>query len=125
MPGDAQDKTLIDIAVTGGLGALVAVFFTAIREARAHLDEGFNLKRFAVGLASAGGVGAIVAWGLDALEVSRELSAVIIAMCGYCGGRLLDVVEAELPETIRAAFDAIQKKITDGKWLNNDSDSKD
>ena len=72
-----------------------------------------------MGLASAGGVGAIVAWGLDALEVSRELSAVIIAMCGYCGGRLLDVVEAELPETIRAAFDAIQKKITEGKWLND------
>ena len=124
MPGDAQDKTLIDIAVTGGLGALIAVFFAAIRAARAHVtEEGHNLKRFAVGLFSAGGVGAIVAWGLDALEVSRELSAVIIAMCGYCGGRLLDVVEAELPETIRAAFDALQKKITEGKWLN-DSDSK-
>lgn len=125
MPGDAQDKTLIDIAVTGGLGALLAVFFAAIRAARAHIDEGFNFKRFAVGLASAGGVGAIVAWGLDALEVSRELSAVIIAMCGYCGGRLLDIVEAELPETIRAVFDALQKKIIDGKWLNNDTNSKD
>lgn len=125
MPGEGQDKTLLDLAVTGGIGALVAVFFAAIHAARVHVNETFNFKRFVVGLFSAGGVGAIVAWGLDALEVSRELSAVIIAMCGYCGGRLLDVVEAELPETIKAAFDAIQKKITDGKWLNNDSDSKD
>lgn len=124
MPGEGQDKTLLDLAVTGGIGALVAVFFAAIRAARAHIDEAFNFKRFAVGLFSAGGVGAIVAWSLDALEMSRELSAVIIAMCGYCGGRLLDVVEAELPETIKAAFDAIQKKITDGKWLNNGTDSK-
>lgn len=124
MPGDAQDKTLLDLAVTGGIGALVAVFFAAIRAARAHVDDAFNFKRFAVGLFSAGGVGALVAWGLDALSVSRELSAIVIAMCGYCGGRLLDVVEAELPETIKAAFDAIQKKIAEGKWLN-DSDSKD
>ena len=58
------------------------------------------------------------------MEVSRELSAVIIAMCGYCGGRLLDIVEAELPETIRAFFDALQKKIIDGKWLNDDSGPK-
>ena len=86
MPGDAQDKTLLDLAVTGGIGALVAVFFAAIRAARAHVDDTFNLKRFAVGLFSAGGVGALVAWGLDALSVSRELSAIIIAMCGYCGG---------------------------------------
>lgn len=119
MPGE-DDKTLIDIAVTGGIGALVAVFFAAIRAARAHIDDTFNFKRFAVGLLSAGGVGAIVAWGLDALAVSRELSAIIIAMCGYCGGRLLDVVEAELPETIKAAFDGLQKKLSEGKWIKDD-----
>lgn len=120
MPGDSQDKTLVDIAVTGGVGALVAIFFAAIRAARAHVDDSFNLKRFAVGLFSAGGVGALVAWGLDALNVERELSAIIIAMCGYCGGRLLDVVEAELPETIKAAFDGLQKRLSEGKWGKND-----
>lgn len=120
MPGEGQDKTLIDIAVTGGIGALVAIFFAAIKAARTHVDDSFNLKRFAVGLFSAGGVGAIVAWGLDACEVSRELSAIIIAMCGYCGGRLLDVVEAELPETIRAAFDGLQKRLSEGKWNKDD-----
>ena len=120
MPGEGQDKTLLDLAVTGGIGALVAVFFAAIRAARAHVDDTFNLKRFAVGLFSAGGVGALVAWVLDALSVSRELSAIIIAMCGYCGGRLLDVVEAELPETIRAAFDGLQKRLSEGRWGKND-----
>ena len=116
MPGEGQDKTLVDIAVTGGLGALVAVVFAASRAAREHADEQFNAMRFAVGLFSAGGVGALVAWGLDALNVSRELSAIIIAMCGYCGGRLLDIVEAELPETIKAAFDGLQKRLSEGRW---------
>lgn len=119
MPGE-DDKTLLDIAITGGIGALVAVFFAAIRAARAHVDERISVKRFAVGLVSAGGVGAVVAWGLDAVGVGRELSAVIIAMCGYTGGRLLDVVEAELPETIKAGFDAIQKKISEGRWGKDD-----
>ena len=119
MPGE-DDKTLLDIAITGGIGALVAVFFAAIRAARANVDERISGKRFLVGLVSAGGVGAVVAWGLDAVGVGRELSAVIIAMCGYTGGRLLDVVEAELPETIKAAFDAIQKKISEGRWGKDD-----
>ena len=120
MPGEGHDKTLLDLAVTGGIGALGAVFFAAIRAGRAHVDDTFNVKRFAVGLFSAGGVGALVAWGLDALSVSRELSTIIIAMCGYCGGRLLDVVEAELPETIRAAFDGLQKRLSEGRWGKND-----
>lgn len=117
---DNPEKSLIDIAVTGGVGALVAVIFAAIRAAKDHVDDNFNFKRFAVGLFSAGGVGALVAWGLDALNVSRELSAIIIAMCGYCGGRLLDVVEAELPETIKAAFDGVQKRLSEGKWKRED-----
>ena len=119
MPGEGQDKTLIDIAVTGGIGALVAIFFAAIKAARTHVDDSFNLKRFAVGLFSAGGVGAIVAWVLDYFGIGRELSAVIIAMSGYCGGRLLDIVEAELPETIKAAFDGLQKRLSEGKWKND------
>lgn len=120
MAGENEEKTLIDIAVTGGVGALVAVIFAAIRAAKEHVDDSFNFQRFAVGLISAGGVGALVAWGLDALHVSRELSAIIIAMCGYCGGRLLDIVEAEIPETIKAAFDGIQRRLSEGKFKIND-----
>lgn len=109
------DKTLIDIAITGGMGALVAAIFAAIRAAKEHADDDFSVKRFAVGLFSAGGVGALVAWGLDYFSVGKELSAVIIAMCGYTGGRVLDVIDAELPETVKAAFDGIQKRLSEGK----------
>lgn len=116
MAGENQEKTLVEIAVTGGIGALIAVIFQAIRAARTHMDETFNVKRFAVGLSSAGGVGALVAWGLDYFGVGKELSAVIIAMSGYCGGRLLDIVEAEIPETLKAGFDGLQKRLQEGRW---------
>lgn len=112
---NATEKSLMDIAITGGVGALVAVIFAAIRAAKDHADEAFNVKRFLVGLFSAGGVGALVAWALDYFGVGKELSAVIIAMCGYTGGRLLDVIEAELPETVKAFFDGIQKKLSEGR----------
>ena len=116
---EQSDKSLLDIAITGGLGAFVAVVFAAIRAARTHMDETFSVKRFTVGLFSAGGVGALVAWGLDYFGVGKELSAVIIAMCGYTGGRLLDVVEAEIPETLKAGFDGIQKRLQEGRWKDD------
>lgn len=116
---EQSDKSLIDIAITGGLGAFVAVIFAAIRAARTHMDETFSVKRFVVGLSSASGVGALVAWGLDYFGVGKELSAVIIAMSGYTGGRLLDIVEAEIPETLKAGFDGIQKRLQEGRWKND------
>ena len=116
---EQSDKSLLDIAITGGLGAFVAVIFAAIRAARTHMDETFSVKRFVVGLFSAGGVGALVAWGLDYFGVGKELSAVIIAMAGYTGGRLLDIVEAEIPETLKAGFDGIQKRLSEGKWKDD------
>ena len=116
---EQSDKSLLDIAITGGLGAFVAVVFAAICAARTHMDETFNVKRFAVGLSSAGGVGALVAWALDYFGVGKELSTVIIAMCGYTGGRLLDVVEAEIPETLKAGFDGIQKRLQEGRWKDD------
>lgn len=119
MAGENQEKTLVEIAVTGGIGALIAVIFQVIRAARTHVDEQFNGKRFIVGVLSAGGVGTLVAWGLDFFGVGKELSAVIIAMCGYTGGRLLDIVEAEIPETLKAGFDGIQKRLQEGRWKND------
>ena len=115
MTDQSSDKTLVDIAITGGMGALVAAIFAAIRGAKEHANDDFSMKRFFVGLLSAGGVGALVAWGLDYFNVGKELSAVIIAMCGYTGGRLLDVIDAELPETVKAFFDGVQKKLSEGR----------
>lgn len=119
MPGENQEKTLVDLAITGGIGAVLAALFQAVRAARKHGDEAFNLRRFCVGLASAGAVGAIAAWTLDYFGIGGELSAVIVAMCGYTGGRLLDIVETEVPETIQAGFDGLQKKLQEGKWKND------
>ena len=119
MPGENEKKTLIDLAMTGGIGAVLAAVFQAVRAARKHGDEAFNLHRFCIGLASAGAVGAIAAWMLAALNVNGELAAVIVAMCGYTGGRLLDIVETEIPETIQAGFDGLQKKLQEGKWKND------
>lgn len=121
MPGEEmQEKTLWDIFVTGGVGALLAVLFQAIRAARHHHEDEWNWRRFAAGLASAAATGAIAAWTLDALHVERELSAVIIAMCGYTGGRLLDLVEAEIPETLQSAFDGLQERLKKGKWKSDE-----
>ena len=121
MPGEENEsKTFIDLLITGGLGAALAAIFQAVRAARKHGDEAFDLRRFMVGVLSAGAVGAVVAWTLDNFHVNKELSAVIIAMCGYTGGRLLDLVEAEIPETIKAAFDGLQKKLMEGRWKRDD-----
>ena len=121
MPGEEQhERTLIDIAMTGGVGAMLAMIFQGVRAGREHLGEPFDGWRFTVGLISAGAIGAIVAWGLNELGVSRQLSAIIIAMCGYVGGPLLDIAYTEIQETVKAAFDGVQKWLSEGKWDRHD-----
>lgn len=121
MPGEEQhERTLIDIAMTGGVGAMLAMIFQGVRAGREHLGEPFDGWRFTVGLISAGALGAIVAWGLNELGVSRQLSAIIIAMCGYVGGPLLDIAYTEIQETVKAAFDGLQKWLSEGKWDRHD-----
>ncbi|WP_321823088.1 phage holin family protein [Pyramidobacter piscolens] len=121
MPGEEQhERTLIDIAMTGGVGAMLAMIFQGVRASREHLGEPFDGWRFTVGLVSAGAIGAIVAWGLNELGVSRQLSAIIIAMCGYVGGPLLDIAYTEIQETVKAAFDGLQKWLSEGKWDRHD-----
>lgn len=121
MPGEEQhERTLIDIAMTGGVGAMLAMIFQGVRAGREHLGEPFDGWRFTVGLISAGALGAIVAWGLNELGVSRQLSAIIIAMCGYVGGPLLDIAYTEIQETVKAAFDGVQKWLSEGKWDRHD-----
>lgn len=121
MPGEEQhERTLIDIAMTGGVGAMLAMIFQGVRAGREHLGEPFDGWRFTVGLISAGAIGTIVAWGLNELGVSRQLSAIIIAMCGYVGGPLLDIAYTEIQETVKAAFDGVQKWLSEGKWDRHD-----
>lgn len=121
MPGEEQhERTLIDIAMTGGVGAMLAMIFQGVRASREHLGEPFDGWRFTVGLVSAGAIGAIVAWGLNELGVSRQLNAIIIAMCGYVGGPLLDIAYTEIQETVKAAFDGLQKWLSEGKWDRHD-----
>lgn len=117
--GENQEKSLLDLLLIGGLGAVIAALFQAVRAMRHHVDE-WNWPRFIVGLSSAALVGAITAWVLDALSVPREWMAVAIASTGYVGGRLLDILESELPETVQAAFDGLQKRLQDGKWKMDD-----
>ena len=120
MPGEEMnDKTLLDLLITGGIGALLAALFQAVRALRRH-PTNFDVKKFIIGLASAACVGAIVAWLLDSFGVARELSAAIIAMLGYTGGSLLDMVEKEVPETIQAGFDGLQERLRKGEWKKND-----
>lgn len=113
---EQPQKTVYDLMLTGGIGAVLAMAFQAIRSSREHMGEDFNLRMFLVGLISAGGVGTIVAWTLDAMGISRELSAVVIAMSGYVGGPLLDICYREIQETLQAAFDGLQKYLSEGKW---------
>lgn len=65
-------------------------------------------------------MGAMTAWGLDELGVSDQLSAMIIAMLGYVGGPLLDIMYIEVQETLQAAFDGLQKWLNEGKWDRHD-----
>ena len=117
---DDGGKTFFDLAVTGILGAALAALFQAARALRRHKDDQFKIRYFCAGLASAAAIGAIAAWTLEALHAPKQLSAVIIAMCGYTGGRLLDLIETEIPETVQAAFDGLQKKLQEGKLPRHD-----
>lgn len=120
--GREESESLIGLAVTGALGAILAALFHSIRVARAIRDTKFSTRHFAAGILSAGGAGALVAWMLDGLGVNHELAAVIIAMCGYTGGCLLDLIASELPNTIHAAFAGIQKRLSHGSWHDGPDD---
>lgn len=123
MPGEEQhEKTIADLLITGSLGALLAMVFQVVRASREHLGEPFNVWRFWDGLISAGAIGTVVAWLLDDLGVSRQLSAVIISMCGYVGGPLLDIAYIEIKETIKAAFDGLQKWLLESRWDKRNHD---
>lgn len=110
-------KPLMDILITGGIGALLAAFFQAVQLSRRRPgSEPMSYSQICVELAGAGAVGAIVAWGLESFGLGRELSAVIIAMAGYVGGPLLDLMSREVRSTVHAAFDGTRQRLSKGKW---------
>lgn len=116
MPEEDKSKDILEIVATGGLGALLAMCFQAVRASRERGVAEFNRNRYTVGLISAGAVGAMVSWGLASIGVNRQLSAVIIAMCGYVGGPLLDICYVEIQETIRAGFNGLQDWLKKSRW---------
>ena len=111
-----KEQSIVDIAAAGVSGAMLAAVFQAIRASREHAGETFNARRFAVGIASAGAVGAVVAWVLQGFGVNLYLEAAIISTMGYVGGPLLDMLYHEVQETAHAGFDGLQKWLSDGKW---------
>lgn len=119
MTGEQHEKTLVELIITGLIGAGLAALFQSVSAWRKHAEK-FDRKKFIIGLTSAGCVGAVVAWSLEAYGVNREASAAIIAMCGYVGGALLDLTEREVPETLQAGFDGLQKRLHEGKLKNDD-----
>ena len=121
MPGEElHEKSLFELLMIGGVGAVLAVLSQAVRATRKHYEEEWNWPRFIVGIAGAALVGAITAWTLDALHVPREWIAVGIAGSGYAGGRLLDILESEVVETVQAGFNGLQKRLEEGKWHRDD-----
>lgn len=111
MNGRDEEK-IINLLFTGFIGASIAVLFQFMRLARSDNQKG--IRYHIVGLCSAGAVGALSAWVLRALHVGYELSAVIIALCGYTCAQLLDIIETEVPETLKAAFDGLQRRLDRG-----------
>lgn len=117
MPSEEHGRDLLDIAITGGYGAFLAVVFKAVFVARRGADgKPFTWRQAMIELFGAGAVGAITAWALESFSINRELSSVIIAMSGYVGGPLLDMMYREMQETLQAAFDGLQKWLSEGKW---------
>lgn len=117
MPGEeGKANEFSSLVGTELAGALLAALFQAVRAFRRHGGEEFNSRRFITGLVSAGAIGAVAAWTLEAFGAPRDPAAVIVSMCGYAGGRLLDIIEIEIPETVLAAFEWLQRRLERGRW---------
>lgn len=116
MPGDEQrEKELYDLMITGGWGAVIAMIFQAAGIFRGK-DNHFSWTSCIVSLVNAGCVGALTAWIVGEFGVPYRLRAVIIAICGRVGAPLLDIVYVEVQETVKAAFDGVQKWLEEGRW---------
>lgn len=117
-----ESKTFLDVAIMALGGALVAASFRAIKIARAFqnaAERQFDIRHFIVSLISAGGTGALVSLTLDAMNVNKEISIVIISMSGYIGGSLLDIVAQEVTSGVKGSLKASKERLI--KSIKEDS----
>ena len=121
MPGEEQhEKELYDLLVTGGWGAVIAIIFQAA--GLSYRKERFSWASCLMSLVNAGCVGALTAWIVNEFGVPYRLRAVIIAICGRVGAPLLDIVYIEVQETVKAAFDGLQKWLLESRWDKRNHD---
>ena len=109
-----ESKTFLDVAIMALGGAIVAASFRAIKIARAFrsaADRPFDIRHFIISLVNAGGTGALVSLTLDAMNVNREISIVIISMSGYIGGSLLDIVAQEVSSGVKDSLKASKERL--------------
>lgn len=111
-----KEPTLFEVIYVGAMSAGLAALFQAIRASREHMNDPFSLRRFLRGVLSACAVGMLAGWLLTGLRVGRMFAAAIIGMSGYVGGPLLDLLYTEVKETLQAAFDGLQKWLSEGRW---------
>ena len=112
---EQRSREFYDLLVTGGLGAIIAMIFQAAGLFR-NKDKKMRWVDVFVSLINAGCVGALAAWLAEEFSVPFRLRAALIAICGRVGAPLLDILYVEVQETVKAAFDGMQKWLSEGKW---------
>lgn len=96
---------------TLGIPAFVAMCGSLVRYVRQHRKEPFDWREFISGMICSGFIG-IVSYGLcDALGFSQTTSSAVVAMAGYCGGTLLDVLYKGIIDSVDEFIKALIERI--------------
>ncbi len=95
------DREMVKVGCVMGLLAMLAQGVKYLRE---HSGEVFDKRKFVVGMISAAFVGLLAHCVLRSMSVGPYLSASGVAMAGYCGGSLLDVLQEGILEWVRRIF---------------------
>lgn len=96
---------------TLGVPAFIAMCGSLVRYVRQHRKEPFDWREFISGMICSGFIG-VVAYGLcDALGFSQVTSSAVVAMAGYCGGTLLDVLYKGIIDSAEEFLKALIDKI--------------
>lgn len=96
---------------TLGIPAFIAMCGSLVRYVRHHCKEPFDWQEFGTGMICSGFIG-IVAYGMcDAVGFSPVTASAVVAMAGYCGGSLLDVLYKGIIESVNEFIRAIIDRI--------------
>lgn len=102
--------TLKTIFTMGG----IAMLGNLVKYLRHHRNENFDWKEFAVGMLGAAMAGIIVHIFCDWFGLPPVVQSAVVAMAGYCGAQLLDVVAKAvftvLEDGLRALIDWFSRK---------------